>query len=234
MGIFGGFGGDPNAIAVNERNVQPGLAALLGQAQGQMLQPAQGQQAINQYAQMPQQQAPEQPKGGFFSHGLGAVLANAFGGALDGAATHFGAPGGFAASQARQAEEAKFLQRMMLEAQQAAQARQQTRQEGNQDWQSRYDYEAANPKQGAPVQSPEQRLVEWANSLPPDQRQNALKTLDQFRPKVVGDPLSGYQPMARPGSPVQFGGEAPDVLDPETVRRMTGGGASNGTGGFRP
>ncbi len=135
----------------------------------------------------------------------------------------------------QQKQRAELLQRQAL-----AQAQ-------DQQWYQHRDYQNAHQPPAPP--SPEQRLVEWANSLQGPDRQKALETLDQFRPKVVGDPLMGYQPMARPGSGVQFGqgGDVPQVSDeagyaaippgghykdPEGHIRTKGGQTQRASGGF--
>ena len=113
------------------------------------------------------------------------------------------------------------------------------RQAAWEDWQRQQQWQRDNPK--PPEPTPEERLVEWANSLPPDQREQALQTLDQFRPKMIGDPLSGYQFAPRPSGPTGGIAEGATATNPQTGAKIQyrngqwvpmGGGASNGTGGF--
>ena len=102
-------------------------------------------------------------------------------------------------------------------AQQQAEAAQQQAAAQDAQWYQHEDYKRTNPDPATP--SPEQRLVEWANSLQGPEREKALQTLDQFRPKMVGDPLSGYQFAPRPG----MGGNIPTVTTPEQIQQLAPG-----------
>jgi len=132
-------------------------------------------------------------------------------------------------------------------AQQQAEAAQQQAAAQDAQWYQHEDYKRTNPDPATP--SPEQRLVEWANGLQGPEREKALQTLDQFRPKMVGDPLSGYQfaprPMGQVGQPSgqgmlqvsdAAGYEAvpagQQYMDPQGHIRTKGGPASQSPGGF--
>jgi hypothetical protein len=136
-------------------------------------------------------------------------------------------PGVYESLQNRRAQ-AQDREAQMRAAQERAQAEEQ-------QWYQREQWKRNNPEPSDPP--PEQRLVEWVDSLPPDKRQHALDMIDQFRPKVIGDPVSGYQYMPRPNGLAGTYTQPPanGILGTELPPgwKIEGGSGGNATGGFR-
>lgn len=191
MGIFGNSGpgmGGPVEAWMN----QPGG---MGQPQQPFVLPGE-----------PMGGQPQQHKGLF-----GQILKTLASGALDGVAMHYGGqPAGYLQMQ-QQAEDAKKLQQMITAAQIAAQQRRMNNQDAREEFTYETDYK--NAHQAPPQASPEERLYSWYHGLDPNAQNDVAATLDRLRPKVVGDPLSGYQFAPRPG------GQAPHTISPEEFSR---------------
>lgn len=230
MAIFGGFGGDPNEIAVNPDAIR--------QAMGGMQAPQQGglQQEINRYAAMPAPQ-PEK-RGGIFGGGFGQVMKTLLGSALDGVAMHYGGKPGYA----NRMEHERGLEEIMRKAQLEEQARQRARQEGNQDYELRkgIDQRYAPPKD--PYRFEDNAGNGWERG--PD-GQNRLVFTDRAPKQFLqeGQLIQVQNPFTA-GAP-QDGGvqEGQTATNPQTNEKVifrggqwvpAGGGASNGTGGFQP
>ena len=178
QGLFGQAGG--------QQQPQPGMFGGMTQGNGTQVNPAlTGQMPPGFDPQQMQQQMPQQaPRNpGFNEPGgwgdrletIGAILRDN--------------PEIYSQLMARQQADRHAAQQQEA-AQQQAQAQ-------DQQWYQHEDYKQQHPDPAPP--SPEQRLYDWASQLPPEQRQQAAGLLDQFRPKVIGDPVSGYQFMPRPG-----------------------------------
>lgn len=150
---------------------------------------------------MPEPSAPEQPtrKPGMFGRGgIGRTIIGSIGDAL--VQESGGQP--VYAPAVQQRREMDFNLQKVREAQQA----QLDRQIQLAQW------KLQNPEPATPP--PEQRAYEWFKGLPPEEKAQAIETLDQLRPKVIGNPLDGYRYEPRPRGGVKGpADDAPIVED---------------------
>ena len=270
MGLLGqGFGIDPQTQAalqqiLGQQGQQPTGVGMQGNPQSSL---GQGQQppslGIGQYAAPAQGLAAAQPaaqaKPGFFHHGIGDILRNLAGGALDGVAMHFGGEPAFYNQQKQASEQAKQLQQLMLKTQLDAQGKvfdtdQQARLH---QMNAKYDAENGKPSgafaeladaAGYQPGTPEYIAAAKAR-LAAENDPTVTVTLPGNR--VYSGPRSGLaaalgvapnattggpgipritDPSMLKGKPKGFPFIAPD----EMLHHYAGDGASNGTGGFRP
>lgn len=161
------------------------------------------QGAVDQFAALP---APimEGRKGG----GFGEVLKALAGGVLDGIATHNGAAPGYAGAR---------------EARQRAVAAMQERQNALQDYEAKRQIDQRY--EGPPEPPAMVRNLEAFQNFTPQQRQ----AFEQYQALVNPRYMTGADKL-----PYQTNAAPPDFTDDDwNAGQPMGGGASNGTGGFR-